>query len=228
MCGRYVITRSVGDLLQLFDVRDSGLDVEFAPDYNVAPTRSVPIVWQDEQRRLELARWGLIPTWAKDVGFGARTFNARIESAAEKPSFRGAFTKRRALVPADGYYEWKKLGGGAKPAKQPYYIHPADDSVIALAGLHEWWRAAGEQDWVHSFSIITGPAAGELAEIHDRMPLPVAPDRQDAWLDPQLSDPEQIRGLLDVGIAPGWVARPVGAAVGNVRNNGPELLGSAE
>ena len=106
MCGRYVITRSAGDLGGIFEVRNNGLDLEFAPGYNVAPTREVPVVWQDwDERRLGLARWGLIPTWAKDIRVGVRAFNARIETAAEKPTFRGAFVKRRCVLPADDYYE---------------------------------------------------------------------------------------------------------------------------
>jgi putative SOS response-associated peptidase YedK len=226
MCGRHVIIRSAGDLGRIFEVRNNGLDLEFAPDYNIAPTREVPAVWQDEDgRRLELARWGLVLTWAKEVGVGVRAFNARIETAAEKPTFRSAFAKRRCLLSADGYYEWKKLGSSAKPAKQPYFIHPPGSEVIAFAGLHESWRSP-EQEWVHSVSILTGPApaAGVLAEIHDRVPLSVAPARFAAWLDPDLRDREQIRGLLDIGNAPNWIAQPVGAEVGNVRNNGPELI----
>ena len=225
MCGRYVITRSAGDLGRIFEVRNNGLDLEFAPDYNVAPTREVPVVWQDEDgRELGLARWGLVPTWAKDISVGVRAFNARIETAAEKPTFRSAFAKHRALLPADGYYEWKKLAG-TKPTKQPYFIHPPGPGGIAFAGLHEWWRSP-EDVWIHSVSIFTGPApdTGALAEIHDRVPLSVAPDRFATWLDPDLRAPEQIRGLLDIGAAPDWVAQPVGARVGNVRNDGPELI----
>lgn len=115
--------------------------------------------------------------------------------------------------------------GGARTAKQPYFIHPPGSGVIAFAGLPEWWRSPGQES-VHSVSILTGPAPAEgvLAEIHDRVPLSVAPDRFTAWLDPDVRDPEQIRGLLDLGTAPNQIAQPVGSGVGNVRNNGPELI----
>ena len=206
-------------------------DLGFAPrdapgypsDYNVAPTKPVPVVWQrseDEgERRLSVARWGLIPSWAKDPGVGVRAFNARIETAAEKPTFRGAFAKRRCVLPADGYYEWKKDGA----AKQPMYIHAGDGAQLAFAGLYERWTdAEGRATW--SVSILTGPALGPLAEIHDRMPLTVSRELLEPWLDQDVRAADQVRSLLDLEHAPGWVARPVGPGVGNVRNNGPELI----
>ena len=195
----------------------------YAPDYNVAPTKPVPVLWQrsrDEgERRLSVARWGLIPSWAKDPGVGVRAFNARIETAAEKPTFRGAFAKRRCVLPADGYYEWRKDGA----SKQPMYIRAHDGRQLTFAGLYERWTdAEGRELW--SVSILTGPALGPLAEIHDRMPLTVSRELLEPWLDQDVREPDQIRSLLDLEHAPAWVARPVGPAVGNVRNNGPELI----
>ena len=199
--------------------------VGFTAHYNLAPTAPVPVLWQRAQdegaRRLDLARWGLVPYWAKDPAIGVRAFNARIETAAEKPMFRSAFVRRRCVLPADGYYEWAK---GENKTKQPMFIHAADGAQLAFAGLYESWQdAEGRMLW--SVSILTGPARGdELAAIHDRMPLTVARDRMDLWLDPELREAERARSLLDLDTAPHWTARPVGPAVGNVRNNGPELI----
>ena len=195
----------------------------YAPDYNVAPTKPVPVLWQRSQdegeRRLSVARWGLIPSWAKDPSVGVRAFNARIETAAEKPTFRGAFAKRRCVLPADGYYEWKKDGA----SKQPMYIHAEDGRQLPFAGLYERWTdAEGREQW--SVSILTGPALGPLAEIHDRMPLTVSRELLEPWLDQDVREPDQVRSLLDLEHAPAWAARPVGPGVGNVRNNGPELI----
>jgi putative SOS response-associated peptidase YedK len=229
MCGRYVVATpfqqmaiDFGALAELgFAPGDERGAPDYAPDYNVAPTKPVPVVWQRarDERRLSVARWGLVPAWAKDPSVGVRAFNARIETAAEKPTFRGAFAKRRCVLPADGYYEWKKEGA----AKQPMYIHAGDGGQLAFAGLYERWTdAEGRELW--SVSILTGPAVGPLAEIHDRMPLTVSRDLLEPWLDQDVREPDQVRSLLDLTRAPGWVARPVGSGVGNVRNNGPELI----
>lgn len=220
MCGRYVVATPFQQLaLDFGAVAESG----FAPDYNVAPTKPVPVVWQraaDEgARRLGVARWGLVPRWAKDPGLGVKAFNARIETAADKPMFRDAFARRRCLLPADGYYEWR----GEGRAKQPMYIHAADGRPLAFAGLYEQWKdAEGRPLW--SVTILTAPARGPLAEIHDRMPLAVARDLAEPWLDGALRDPDRIRSLLDLEAVPAWSAHPVGPAVGDVRNAGPGLI----
>lgn len=222
MCGRYVVATPFQQLALDFE---AVAEVEFAAHYNLAPTAQVPVLWQRARdagaRRLDLARWGLVPAWAKDPSVGVRAFNARIETAAEKPTFRSAFVRRRCVLPADGYYEWRKEG---PKTKQPVYIRPQDGSRLALAGLYECWKdAEGRELW--SVSILTGPALGpELAAIHDRMPLTVGRDRIEAWLDPDLRDAERARSLLDLDTVPRWTAHPVGPAVGNVRNNGPELI----
>jgi putative SOS response-associated peptidase YedK len=222
MCGRYVVATPFQQLALDFG---AVAETEFAAHYNLAPTAAVPVLWQRAEdegvRRLDLARWGLVPYWAKDPGIGVRAFNARIETAADKPMFRGAFVRRRCVLPADGYYEWRK---GEGKTKQPMFIHPRDGSRLAFAGLYERWKdAEGRPLW--SVSILTGPALGdELASIHDRMPLTVAADRIEAWLDPDLRDADRVRSLLDLDLVPDWATRPVGPAVGNVRNNGPELI----
>ena len=224
MCGRYVVATPYRQMeLEFRAVAGNEFTASLAPSYNIAPTDPVPVVWQrreDEgERRLSVARWGLIPYWAKDPGIGVRAINARVESAAEKPMFRDAFSRRRCVLPADGYYEWKKDGA----RKQPMFIHAADGGQLAFAGLYERWIDPDDRP-LWSVSILTGPARGPLAEIHDRMPLALARDAVDPWLDTDVRDADQVRSLLDLTGAPAWTAHPVGAAVGNVRNNGPELI----
>jgi putative SOS response-associated peptidase YedK len=221
MCGRYVVTTPPGQLALEFDAALS-LDVDLPPDYNVAPTKQVPAVFvRADARVLTSLRWGLVPFWAKDPSIGSRMINARVETAAEKPVFRQAFARRRCLLPADGYYEWFKPKTPA-PRKQPFFIHPAEaGEKLAFAGLYERWRdAEGVELW--TASILTTASVGDLAGIHDRMPLTVPRAGWEAWLDPGLEDVDTARGLLE--FAPRWTALPVSDAVNSVRNNGPELI----
>lgn len=203
------------------------------PSYNIAPTARVAIVLDSAKtepptRRLEAARWGLVPSWAKDPSVGSRAFNARSEEVEDKPMFRNALIKRRAVVPATGYYEWKLVDG----EKIPHYIHPADGSPLYFAGLYEWWKnpAVADDDparWLLSFTILTRDSIGDLGSIHDRMPLFLDPDFADAWLDPTT---DNVGDILDAAIdAAPDVARSldnhvVSKAVGNVRNDAPELI----
>ncbi len=244
MCGRYASSRKPEDLVAEFEVVDNRIPAPLAPDYNIAPTKEVYAVMErppskeageagePSERQLRVLTWGLVPSWAKDPAIGSRLINARMETLADKPSFRRAFAARRCLLPADGYYEWyptEQLGKSGKPLKQPFYIHPKDGGVLAMAGLYEIWRdpAKGEDDpdrfrW--TCTVITTDAEDDLGRLHDRMPLMVERDRWAAWLDPATSDQEDLLALL-VPAAPGALeAFPVSKAVGNVRNNGPELV----
>ncbi len=232
MCGRFVVANVGSELVGVLRV-DLEADDLPAPSYNVAPTDAVAIVLdsiktEPPTRRLETARWGLVPGWAKDLSIGARAINARAEEVENKPMFRAALEKRRAVVPASGYYEWKKVGD----AKVPHYIHPADDAPLFMAGLYEWWKnpALAEDDparWVLSFTILTRDSIGHLGSIHDRMPLFLDPDFADAWLDPTT---DNVGDILDAAIdaapdvAETLADHVVSKAVGNVRNNGPELI----
>lgn len=232
MCGRFVVARPASDLIDFLDVDTVGDDLP-APSYNVAPTDPVAIVLDSVKtepptRRLEAARWGLVPGWAKDLSIGARAINARSEELEAKPMFRGALQKRRAVVPTSGYYEWKTADG----VKTPHYIHPADDAPLLMAGLYEWWKDPARADddparWVLSFTILTRDSIGRLGSIHDRMPLFLDLAHAEAWLDP---DTENVRDVLDAAIdaAPSVAAtlddHVVDKAVGNVRNNGPQLI----
>ncbi|MET8411130.1 SOS response-associated peptidase [Streptomyces sp. NPDC005195] len=244
MCGRYVSTRSPQDLVQLFHVDDWRPEEALAPNWNVAPTNDVWAVLEPTsrdrepdddapvERELRAMRWGLIPSWAKDVKIGARMINARVETVHEKPAYRRAFGKRRCLLPADGFYEWQQINDGAsgKPRKQPYFIHPEDDQVMALAGLYEYWRSPDiEQDddpaaWLLTCTILTTEATDAAGRVHPRMPLALAPENYDVWLDPHHQDPDELRALLTQPAGGHLDTRPVSTAVNSVRNNGAQLL----
>lgn len=234
MCGRYSLSRDPEDLAREFEVARVDVRETLQPDYNIAPTKRVPVVLERSpdsddaapERRLTLVRWGLIPSWAKDPKIGNRLINARLETAHEKPAFRRAFAARRCLLPADGYYEWY---GETKGAKQPFFIHRGDGGLLAMAGLYEIWRdpTRPEDDpdrFVWTCTVLTTRAVDDVGKIHDRMPLLVERERYATWLDPRVSDVDQLRSVL-VPAAPGLLqAYPVSKAVNNVRNNGPELV----
>ena len=241
MCGRYASSRRPEDLVEEFEIDGNEVKETLAPDYNVAPTKEVYAVVErppssdkerPAQRQLRVLNWGLIPSWAKDPSIGNRMINARMETVAEKPAYKKAFAVRRCLLPADGYYEWyataQKTKAG-KPLKQPFFIRPADGGVMAMAGLYEIWRDPTRDDddpnrfrW--TCTVLTTSAEDDLGHIHDRMPLLVEKERYGAWLDPTVSDPEDLLSLL-VPAAPGRLqAFPVSTEVNNVKNNGPQLV----
>ncbi|CAN5119302.1 MAG: SOS response-associated peptidase [Nocardioidaceae bacterium] len=242
MCGRYAASASPEDLVEEFEVEQVVLREDLGPDYNVAPTASVPAILsrpvreepdRGPVRRLTSLRWGLIPSWAKERSIGAKMINARMETVADKPAYRRAFASRRCLLPADGYYEWyptSELGRGGKPVKQPFFIRPRDGSRLAMAGLYEIWRdPAVESDddpdaFVWSSTVLTTSAEDSLGHIHDRMPLIVEPERWDSWLGTTNTERDELLGLL-VPAAPGRLdSYPVSIDVNSVRNNGPHLL----
>jgi putative SOS response-associated peptidase YedK len=235
VCGRYAASANPDDLVEEFELVELP-EQSLEPSWNVAPTQDVYAVLErpprgapeePPRRRLQVARWGLVPSWAKDPKIGNRMINARMESVAEKPAFKRAFAKRRALLPADGYYEWY---GEVKGKKQPFFIRPVDGGVLAMAGLYELWRdpsvpADSDTDpWLWTVTVLTTTATDDLGRIHDRMPLLVEKERYADWLDPSVDDPDLLRGLL-VPAAPGLLtAYPVATTVSNVKNNGPELV----
>jgi putative SOS response-associated peptidase YedK len=260
MCGRYSASRGHRDLIEQFGVTKWEPDERLEPDWNVAPTKEVHAVLDrpdresgspEPVRQLRVLRWGLVPSWARSPEGAARMVNARAGTVHEKPSYRRPFLARRCLLPADGYFEWvtgaeerrlEEQGRRKRPRKQPYFVTPADGSVMAMAGLYEFWRdrtLPGDHPraWWATCAVITteaetAPFAGapdgegpaSLSEIHPRMPLVLTPDRWDAWLDPARDDPDELRELL-APPPPGLLrAYPVAGAVSDVRNNGPELL----
>ena len=244
MCGRYASSRRPEDLIEEFEVVDSRVPEPLAPDYNVAPTKEVYAVverppskeagdaGEPPERQLRVVKWGLVPSWAKDASIGNRMINARMETVAEKPAYKRAFASRRCLLPADGYFEWyptQQTGRSGKPLKQPFFIHPRDGGLLAMAGLYEIWRDPDRpEDDPERFrwtcTVLTTQAEDAVGHIHDRMPLMVERDRWAAWLDPGASARDDLLSLL-VPAAPGRLeAFPVSTDVNNVRNNGPELV----
>jgi putative SOS response-associated peptidase YedK len=236
MCGRYVVVHPPAELAQEFAVDRIAVEAPLEPDYNVAPTKTVPAVMEHAgkaggvERQLRTVRWGLVPWWAKDPAVGNRLINARVETAAEKPAFRQAFAKRRCILPALGYYEWQqqKPEGGGKPYKQPYFIHRPDESTLAMAGLYELWRdPERERDdpeaWLWTCTVLTTNATDEAGRIHDRAPLVVPADGYRQWLAPEPGDAQQLRELL-IPATVGMQADAVSTAVNNVSNQSPDLI----
>jgi len=244
MCGRYASFRANQDLEDTFALATVADDARLLPpSWNVAPTDPVRMVVERPERledgsagalerSLRLARWGLVPSWAKDPSIGSRMINARAETVASKPAFARAMAVRRALLPADGYYEWQPPPeGSATKTKQPFYIHTADGSPLAMAGLYEFWKDPAKDDddpdrWLVTATVITTTAVDELGRIHDRQPIMLLPDAWDAWLDPAVGADDAAR-LLGLP-APRLEATPVSTAVNAVRNDGPELIRPVE
>ena len=227
MCGRYVSAAPVDDLAKYFGTAVPEHVLE--PSFNVAPTTEVYSVRANGgERELASMRWGLVPFWAKDLKIGSRMINARSETAPSKPAFRRAFTKRRCLLPADGFYEWQKIEG--QKTKQPYFIHRVDDEPLVFAGLYEFWHpkdADGhdleDADLVVSCTILTTSANETMQPVHDRMPVMLAPRAWDDWLDPA-SDLDFVASLMVPAPESLLAMYPVTTAVNSVRNRGPELL----
>ena len=217
MCGRYTLTVPVEILAEEFGV--TGPLPEVPPSYNIAPTQEVAAVLADDgERRLEMLRWGLIPSWADDPGIGSRMINARSETVPEKPSFRRAFKERRCLIPADGFYEWKTTGNG----KQPYYIRMEGGRPFAFAGLWESWRGSREE--IRSCTILTTEANDRVSNIHHRMPVILAPEDHGLWLDPDIREADPLLPLLAPYPDDVMEAYPVSRFVNRPTNDDPRCV----
>lgn len=244
MCGRIALYSEPDFLARVFDAQ-LALDVEPGgrPSWNIGPMRSVVAVADvaggaggpadGGHRELGCYRWGLVPSWATDPSVGNRTFNARAETVATKPSFRAAFTARRLAVVADGFYEWTPAKGAAK---RPYYFTRADGRPLALAGLWEqWWGGPGatdpperERPALRTCTVITIAAGPDMGDIHHRMPVVLELEVLEEWLDPANKDKPDLESLLVPSPEGTLVHRAVGREVGNVRNDGPELIETAD
>lgn len=214
MCGRYNIRTNPHEFAEILEVVRS-FEGEFVPRYNVAPTQKVLCVRQGAEREFFEAKWGLIPSWAKDAKLAASCINARSETIDTKPAFRTAFKKRRCLVLADGFYEWRKSD------KQPFCVSLKSGPML-FAGIWETWQSP--EGPVESCSICTTEANELMQALHDRMPVILRPEVADHWLDPDVTDPEELKPLLSQFPGEELDAWPVSKAVGNVRNQGPELI----
>jgi putative SOS response-associated peptidase YedK len=229
MCGRYASARRDADIASSFAVQEIVGD-ETGPSWNVAPMQDIRVVLEraprddpDAQpiRQLRRVRWGLVPAWAQDAKVGARMINARSETLTEKPAFKRAAAKRRCLVPMDGFFEWQKNADGTKT---PFFLHAGDD-LIAAAGLYELRPDPDTPDqWLWTATVATRPATDTLGHIHDRCPVLVPPGQVDAWLDPHLQDLDEVAALVAAMPEPHLEPREVAKAVGNVRNNGPQIV----
>lgn len=191
------------------------------PRFNIAPSELVPVVRvfsQSEGRRLDLLRWGLVPSWAKDASIGNKLINARVESAAEKPAFRDAFNARRCLVVVDGFYEWQRQGR----TKQPFHIKSRSGELLVMAGLWDRWMSP-DGEIVETFTIVTKPSEERVKDIHDRMPAILSKENQNEWLAPGLREPSSLRGLL-ANPSPSLVATPVGTKVNKADYDAPDCI----
>ncbi len=218
MCGRYRLSRRKQLVEEYFDVSSDTDD--WNPRYNVAPTQPVPVIRQNPKepiRELSLMRWGLIPSWAKDTSGAARMINARSETAQTLPAFRDALKSRRCLIPADGFYEWKRDG----KTKQPFCFEVGDGGLFAFAGLWERWRDPSGQ-WVKSCSILTTTPNAVTSAIHDRMPVILDPDSYDLWLDPGMTDVQVVSELLKPFDPSLMRCYPVSTRINHVANDDAE------
>ena len=232
MCGRFVSTSSPDAVATYFGA-ETQLE-SLGQNYNVAPTHDIYGVVADASgdRRVDAFHWGLIPSWAKDRRIGSKMINARSETLAEKPAFRGLFTKKRCLVPMDGFYEWKPgspdgpLNAKGKPLKQPLFIHRVDGEPLAVAALWTRWKDVDdpEERWLHSVTLITTAANDTMSAIHHRMPVVVPASRWAEWLDPSNHDVAALSDLFEQRDDGLLTMYEVSTAVNSVRNNKPELL----
>jgi putative SOS response-associated peptidase YedK len=217
MCGRYSLTQKP-DFAELADVRIEWGGIK--PRFNVAPTQRLPILRIDEGVPVVTeAKWGLVPSWADDPSIGSRMINARGETVAEKPSFRSAFKSRRCVVPADGFYEWQKVGKG----KQPWRFVKPDRRPFLFAGLWEQWRPDESGDWLTTFTILTTTPNHVAEAVHDRMPVILDKAGAKKWLDAKAS-PESLKGLIAPCPDAALERYPVGNSVGSPLNDSPEII----
>jgi putative SOS response-associated peptidase YedK len=218
MCGRYRLSRRKQIIAEHFEVLPD--DDDWTPRYNIAPTQPLPIIRQhpkEPRRELSLVRWGLIPSWAKDASGAAGMINARSESAATKPAFRDALKLRRCLVPADGFYEWLRIG----KTKQPYCFEVNEGELFAFAGLWERWKDPSG-NWIKSCAILTTTPNAVAAQVHDRMPVILDPDNYDLWLDPGFTEVAAVSEVLEPYDARLMRSYPVSTRINHAANDDPE------
>ena len=189
MCGRFILLADLSVIIKSFDIQEVACD--YRPGNNISPGQEIAAIIHDDKNRLICCRWGLIPSWAKDSSIGNKMFNARAETITEKPSFKNAFQKRRCLIPADGFYEWQKLG----KVKKPLRFSLKSGEPFGFAGLHETW-ASPEKETIHTCTIITTEPNELMRPIHDRMPVIVPKEQEAAWIDPDNRNQKELLSIL--------------------------------
>ncbi len=216
MCGRFTLILDPGDLQEELDL--GGIPDEYKPRYNIAPTQDVAVVRDNKIKQVEMFRWGLIPSWAKDTTIGTRLINARSETIQEKPSFKSPFARRRNIILTSGFYEWRIQGS----LKEPVYIHLKEQKVFAFAALWEEWLSP-DGNRIHSTTIITCPANDLIGDFHDRMPVILDKRAMWRWIDPNRSLHEA-QQLLSPYPSEGMSFHPVSAEVNSPKNDHPGLI----
>lgn len=217
MCGRFSLKSTMKAIEDEFSIERS--DIDFQPRYNVAPTQNIAVIIQDETRKLTTLRWGFIPSWAKDPAIGNRMINARAETLLEKTSFKAAFKKRRCLIVADGFFEWKKIGH----EKIPMYIYLKDENLFTFAGIWETWRSSDGKA-IHSCAIITTSPNEFMSSIHNRMPVILSQKDRDAWLDISNQTEKNLIDLLKPYPSEAMAAYPVSKIVNSPLNDIPACI----
>jgi putative SOS response-associated peptidase YedK len=221
MCGRFTLTASVDQLIDRFDIGMFLQEEEYNPSYNVAPSQSVLAVINDGSRkRMGFLRWGLIPPWAKDMSIGYKMINARAETLTDKPSYRNAYKKKRCLIVADSFYEWKRIDS---KTKIPMRIKLKSNDLFAMAGLWENWKSP-DGNAVYSCSVITTGPNELVQDIHDRMPVILKPEDEKYWLDPSITDTTKLQPLLKPLDHALMEAYEVSSLVNSPKNNSIELI----
>lgn len=215
MCGRFVLTADAASLVEAFGL--GSVPVETVPRYNIAPTQPVAVITNAEPTKLTYHRWGMIPSWAKDISIGSKMFNARAETAAEKPSFKSALKRRRCLIPANGFYEWPEKG------KNPMYIHFDGDPVFAFAGLWETWRSP-DGDEINSCTILTGEPNDYIRQFHNRMAIILPKEAYTEWLFSGEMKPEEALSMLQPFPADKMRAYEVSKLVNSAHTEGADLI----
>ncbi|MFT9496868.1 SOS response-associated peptidase [Anaerosolibacter sp.] len=217
MCGRYYLIESLQTLEERYHLTHT--DISYIPRYNIAPTQYAPVIIKDVTKQLKLFKWGLIPSWAKDISLGTKMINARAETLLEKKSFRDAFQKRRCIVPASGFYEWEKTGN----TKQPFRFGLTSHKIFSMAGLWDTWiNPQGEK--IYSFTVITTEPNEYLRPYHHRMAVILHEEDEDRWLDGYMKDLDDLKDMLQPYPSRYFEKQRVTDAVNSVKNDYPELI----
>lgn len=221
-CGRYVLKVKAKDLAKRYNVAKGPADIR--RNYNVAPGQILPVVVEphEGERRIEMMRWGLVPVWAKDPKIGYKLINARDDTIFEKPMWRGVVLKKRALIPATGFYEWQK-STEPKGRKRPFYIHPKKTEIFSFAGVWSSWTDVEGKDW-HTYSIVTTEPNKEMSKVHNRMPVILHPKDETGWLDPSKASRAEVEPLLRPYPDNGLEMYEVSDEVNSTANNNEHLI----